>query len=140
MNYIAILITVLSHIVGALYIQKQKYNKLLTACFWGAYAIFAMCVMIFQENIVYGFFELLFMQAIIFYITSIGSIGEKLFLFLTYSNSFCIYIGVNTILSNLLGNIAYVLPCTLGILILIHMLLYKILIPSYRKFKVFCSF
>lgn len=137
MNYIAILIIVFSHIVGALYIQKQKYNKLLTACFWGAYAIFAMCVMIFQENIVYGFFELLFMQAIIFYITSIGSIGEKLFLFLTYSNSFCIYIGVNTILSNLLGNIAYVLPCTLGILILIHMLLYKILIPSYRKSKVF---
>ena len=93
--------------------------------------------MIFQENVVYGFFELLFMQAIIFYITSIGSIGEKLFLFLTYSNSFCIYIGVNTILSNLLGNIAYVLPCTLGILILIHMLLYKILILSYRKSKVF---
>jgi diguanylate cyclase (GGDEF)-like protein len=131
------LITVFSHIVGALYIQKQKYNKLLTACFWGAYAIFAACVMIFQENIVYGFFELLFMQAIIFYITSIGSIGEKLFLFLTYSNSFCIYIGVNTILSNLLGNTAHVLLCTVGILILIHMFLYKILIPSYRKSKMF---
>ena len=100
MNYFDMLTITLSHIVGALYIQKQKYNKLLTACFWGAYAIFATCVMIFQENIVYGFFELLFMQAIIFYITSIGSIGEKLFLFLTYSNSFCIYIGVNTILSN----------------------------------------
>ena len=137
MNCFAILTTVFSHILGALYIQKQKYNKLLTACFWGAYAIFSVCVMIFQENIVYGFFELLFMQAIIFYITSIGSIGEKLFLFLTYSNSFCIYIGVNTILSNLLGNIAHVLPCTLGILILIHMLLYKILIPSYRKSKVY---
>ena len=105
MNYIAILITVFSHIVGALYIQKQKYNKLLTACFWGAYAIFATCVMIFQENIVYGFFELLFMQAIIFYITSIGSIGEKLFLFLTYSNSICIYIGANAILSNILKKV-----------------------------------
>ena len=137
MNYIAILITVLSHIVGALYIQKQKYNKLLTACLWGAYAIFAICVMIFQKNIIYGFFELLFMQAIIFYITAVGSIGEKLFLFLTYSNSFCIYIGVNTILSNLLGNVAYALPCALGILILIHMFLYKILIPSYRRSKVF---
>lgn len=137
MNYIAMLITVFSHVVGALYIQKQKYNKLLTACFWGAYAIFAICVMIFQKNIVYGFFELLFMQAIIFYITSIGSIGEKLFLFLTYSNSFCIYIGVNTILPNLLEDVAYVIPCSLGILILIHILLYKILIPSYKKSKVF---
>ena len=96
--------------------------------------------MIFQKNIIYGFFELLFMQAIIFYITAVGSIGEKLFLFLTYSNSFCIYIGVNTILSNLLGNIAHVLPCTLGILILIHMLLYKIFAPKIKKRQIYEDF
>ena len=77
-------VTILSHIIAALYLQKQKYNKLVTACFWGAYAIFAVCIMAFQENIIYGFFSLLFMHAVIFFITSIGSLGEKTFLFLTY--------------------------------------------------------
>ena len=67
MNYFDILTITLSHIVGALYIQKQKYNKLLTACFWGAYAIFAACIILFSKNIVYGFFGLLLMQAMVFF-------------------------------------------------------------------------
>ena len=89
-DYFSILMLVLSHIAGALYLQKQKYNKLLTTCFWCIYAISAACVMLFEKSIVLGFFELLFLQAIIFFITTIGSFSEKTFLFLTYSNSFCI--------------------------------------------------
>ena len=59
----------------ALQFQKQKYKKLVTACFWGVYAIFAVCIMVFQENVMYGFFSLLFMNAVIFFITTIGSLG-----------------------------------------------------------------
>ena len=50
MNYFGILTILLSHITGALYLQKQKYNKLLTACFWGIYALFSVCLMIFQKK------------------------------------------------------------------------------------------
>ena len=140
MNYFDMLIITLSHVVGALYIQKQKYSKLLTACFWGAYAIFSLCVMLFQENIVYGFLGLLLMQVVVFCITSTGSMGEKFFLFLTYANSFCIFVGTRFVLLAFLGENAYLQLYAMGILILIHLFLYKILIPSYRKSEMFfCS-
>ena len=132
-------VTILSHIIAALYLQKQKYKKLVTACFWGAYAIFAACIMVFQENVMYGFFSMLFMHAIIFFITTIGSLGEKTFLFLTYSNSFCICIGANLILSDLLSNNAHISVYGIGIVVLMHLFLYKILLPSYQKARVFFS-
>ena len=132
-------VTILSHIIAALYLQKQKYKKLVTACFWGAYAIFSVCIMLFQENIIYGFFSMLFMHAIIFFITTIGSLGEKTFLFLTYSNSFCICIGANLILSDLLSNNAHISVYGIGIVVLMHLFLYKILLPSYQKARVFFS-
>ena len=132
-------VTILSHIIAALYLQKQKYKKLVTACFWGAYAIFAVCIMVFQENVMYGFFSLLFMHAVIFFITTIGSLGEKTFLFLTYSNSFCICIGANLILSDLLSNNALISVYGIGIVVLMHLFLYKILLPSYQKARVFFS-
>ena len=132
-------VTILSHIIAALYLQKQKYKKLVTACFWGAYAIFAACIMVFQENVMYGFFSMLFMHAIIFFITTIGPLGEKTFLFLTYSNSFCICIGANLILSEFLSNNAHISVYGIGIVVLMHLFLYKILLPSYQKARVFFS-
>ncbi len=137
MNYFGILTILLSHITGALYLQKQKYNKLLTACFWGIYALFSVCLMIFQKNAVYVFWGTLFMQAIFFYLTSIGSVGENLFLFLTYSNSFCICIGANLILSVFLESNSHLYIYTTITVILMHIFLYKFLIPTYRKYKIF---
>ena len=136
---INMVVTILSHIIAALYLQKQKYKKLVTACFWGAYAIFAACIMVFQENVMYGFFSLLFMHAVIFFITATGSLGEKTFLFLTYSNSFCICIGANLILSEFLSNNAHISVYGIGIVVLMHLFLYKILLPSYQKARVFFS-
>lgn len=134
-----IITTILSHIVGALYLQKQKYNKFVTACFWVAYAVFSTCIMLFQKNVIYGFFALFFMQALIFFTTTIGPLSEKIFLFLTYANSFCICIGVNVIMFSFGGNHAILPICSLGILILMHLFLYKILLPNYKKSRTFFS-
>lgn len=140
MTYIGMATTILSHIVAALYIQKQKYSKLVTACSWSAYAIFSVCIMLFEKDVLYGFYTMLFMQFFIFYITSIGSAAEKTFLFLTYANSFCICIGVNLILSAFLQGNSYLQIYTITILVLMHIFLYKILVPIYRKSKIFfCS-
>ena len=133
------MITILSHIIAALYLQKPKYKKTVIACLWSAYAIFSVCVMVFQENVMYGFFSLLFVHAVIFFITTIGSLGEKTFLFLTYSNSFCICIGANLISSDLLSNDVHMTVFGIGIVVLMHLFLYKILLPSYQKARVFFS-
>lgn len=131
------IVTILSHIVAALYLQKQKYKKPVIACFWGAYAIFSVCIMLFQENVILGFFSMLFMHAIIFFLTTAGPLGEKTFLFLTYCNSFCICIGANLILTDFLGNNISMSVCKIGIVVLMHLFLYKILLPSYQKSKDF---
>lgn len=139
MDYVAMTATILSHIVAGLYLQRQKYNKLVTGCLWGAYAIISLCIMLFQENVQVGFFCMLIMQAVVFYITTVGTIGEKTLLFLTYSNSFCMCIGANLILSAFFGDSPYLKICTIGIMILMHIFLYKILIPSYEKARIFFS-
>jgi diguanylate cyclase (GGDEF)-like protein len=131
------IVTILSHIVAGLYLQRQKYNKLVTACFWAAYAILSACIILFCENAKYGFFGLFFAHAVVFFITTIGSMGEKLFLFLTYSNSFCICIGANLILSAFSDNSYYVFIYPIGIVILMHVFLYKFLLPSYKKSRDF---
>lgn len=142
MNYFMIPIIVVSHIVGALYIQKQKYNKWLTACLWGIYAVFAVCVLLFQKNIILGFFALLFGQAIFFFITTVGSVDEKTFLFLTYANSFSIHSGAVMVLESFLTGHKYLPIWTLFILLLMHLFLYKVIIPSYNKSKIYfrCGF
>ena len=135
MSYIGIITTILSHIVAALYMQKTKYNKSVTAFFWGIYAIISLFVMLFQKNIAVGFFIMLFLQAIIFYITALGSFGEKTFLLLTYANSFCICIGVNLILSAFSHLQFYAIVSV----IIMHLFLYKVLMPIYQKSRIFLS-
>ena len=139
MQYFVLPTMILSHIIGALYIQKQKYNKWVTACFWAAYAAFATLIVLFQENVIIGFFALLLVQAAIFFVTSIGSIGENTFLFFTYANSFCIYLGLSLILRAFIKNQVLLTICTFCVLILTHVFLYKIILPSYKKSKIFFS-
>lgn len=130
-------IVVLSHIIGALYLQKQKYNKLLTACFWGLYAFFAICILLYQRNMTLGFFTLLLGHAIIFFITAIGSVGEKTFLLLTYANSYSISSGLVMFLSTFLKDHRCLPIYTISILVLTHVFLYKVIISSYNKSKIF---
>ena len=133
------IITILSHIVASLYMQKPKYNKRTTFGAWSLYAFFSVCIMLFQDNIIYGFFGMFFMQALIFFVTTIGEVGEKLFLFLTYANSFCICIGANMIVTTLFGESAYLQVCLAGIVVLMHVFLYKILLPIYKKAQKYFS-
>lgn len=138
MAYFNMFITTMSHITAALYLQKPKYNKAFMTFFWGVYVVFSIYIMTFQENHVVGFWSMLLLQGIIFYITSIGSAGEKVFLFLTYANSFCICIGARMILSVFMDTACLGLSM-LPILILMHIFLYKVLIFIYRKSKVFIT-
>lgn len=129
--------TILSHILASLYLQKPKYNKLITTCVWGTYAILSMCLMLFQESVIYGFLGMFFLQGIFFFLTATGSSGEKVFLFLTYSNSFCICLGINLIVSAIFGAGVLFVISSIAILILLHLFLCKILLPIYRKSRIF---
>ena len=137
MNIFNIAIPIISHIIAALYLQKQKFNKFITACFWGLFVVIAFGILVFLKKPQYMFTGLLLAQLLIFCIATVGPFGEKLFLFLTYANSFSICIGINLILSSLLPNNIFLFLCTTAIIILMHLFVYNVLIHKYKAAKNF---
>lgn len=139
MNIFNITIPIVSHIVAAFYLQKRKYNNFVTAGFWGLFVIMAIGIHVFLKEPVYSFIGLLLSQFAIFCVTTEGPFGEKLFLFLTYANSFSICIGVNLILSFVFPNVIFLLFSTIVVVILMHLFVYKVLVFKYNAAKKFFS-
>lgn len=137
MNLTGLIITMASHIVAPLYMAKRKYNKLITIGLWILYVCAFMGIMRVQNSVVVGFFGTLIAHLVIFFITTQGTMGEKLFLFLTYSNSFCVCLGAN-LYASVFCKSAYALNIiNVAIFLLMHIFLYKILIPKHKKSKAF---
>ena len=85
-----------------------------------------------------GFLGILLSQFIIFNFTTIGTLGEKTFLFLTYANSFSILIGTNFLLMPFVNDNPYLQHGIMMFLLAgLHIFLYKVLLPTYRRSKVF---
>lgn len=135
MEFLSLLTPVISHIVAALYLQKRKYSKPITACFWGAFTLFAVGMLQVFKAPFPMFISLLLAQFITFCLTTVGPLGEKTFLFLTYANSFSICIGVNLILSSFFPRGLGLLLSTTAVVALMHLFLYRVLIFKYKKAK-----
>jgi len=137
-SHIGILTTIISHIIAGVCLQKRRFGKLITALFWIVFGFVSAGVMIFADPIS-GFFGVLILHAFIFYITTAGSVSEKTFLLLTYLNSFCICIGTSLILSVMIQDFIWLYVATTASVILMNLFLYKVLLPSYRKSRMFFS-
>ena len=129
------MIAIISHIVATLYMLKSKYNKAATIGIWAMYAILSFVIMKTQINLAVGFLTMLIGHFILFFVTTEGSLGEKLFLILTYSNSFCICLGAKLYISTYVKNISALSIISIIILILMHLFLYKVLIKKHKKAK-----
>jgi len=136
LNYVNI-IPILSHIASGLYMEKQKYNKVITASLWLLFTVISVAVSLFQNNIQLTFYSMLLAQLIIFFISTKGPAGEKLFLFLTYANSFCISIGARMYVMFFLGKSILFPVAEVVIIALMHLLLTVFLLPNYKKTKIF---
>ncbi len=137
MNYFGIALTILSHIVAGIYLEKPKYNKVITTGIWLAFALCSVCLVLLQQNTQYVFYNMLLAQLITFFIATKGPAGEKTFLFLTYANTFCISIGARLYLMAFLGECAYLPILEIAMIMLMHILLCKFLLPTYKKAKIF---
>lgn len=144
MNYIGMAITILSHIAAGLYLEKPKYNKVVIAASWLMFAVVSVAVMSIKEMPQTVFFGILIAQYVTFLLTSCGPAGEKTFLFLTYANSFCVSLGVRQYLAVFFGNEPYCFGnepyffvIELVILVLMHLLLCTLLLPNYKRARIF---
>lgn len=135
MDWLTIVIPTISHIVAALYLQKQRYNKVITALAWTLFTALSFCVVIFIKNQTFTFLCLLLLQFVTFCLTAKGTISENSFLFLTYANSFGICIGVNLVLAAFIDNKFLLLILQAVIVTLMHLFILKILLTKYKKAK-----
>ncbi len=137
MIYISMIVTIVSHIVAGLYLEKQKYNKTVTAASWLIFAVVSLLLFKIQVNLQISFFGILIALYVTFLITSCGPVGEKTFLFLTYTNSFCISIGLKQYPVAVFGEKTYFFVIEIVVLVLLHLLLSKFLLPNYKRARIF---
>ncbi len=137
MEYLGAILTILSHILAGLYLERPKHNKIVTVVTWLLFAFVSICILALQQNPQITFFGLLFAKLIAFFVSAKGKAGEKLFLFLTYSNAFCTCVGAGRCLIAFLGESVYLPVIEAVMLVAMHLLLYKALIPTYKRAKIF---
>lgn len=106
-NLILILefITVLAaHVAVGMLSVPLKYSKQKILLIWSIWVGLQACVLFVTENVsmhepmrvLMGFVTTYVGQYAIFFATTRGSFGQRLFIILTYSNFFCIYMGIIT--------------------------------------------
>ena len=123
-------LTVLSHIGASLFFAKPRYGKIPTALIWLIYAV--VFLVLPPDSATWSFFISLGLHMVLFFITTVGRMEEKGFLFLSYAT-------IHTCFSRLFNIVEYqtdsvglkvlVLLCLMG---LMQLLLYRLLLPAFR--------
>ena len=125
------LLTPLSHIGASLFFAKPRFRKWITAAIWLLYVAFMMLLP--PDTPTLNFFLTLAAHFILFFVTTTGSVQEKGFLFFSYASIYTcigtIYTVANTRLQSELLKSLF----ALGLMALMQVLLYAVLLPSFRK-------
>ena len=130
-HLIFFLLTPLSHIGASLFFAKPRFGKWATAAIWLLYVAFMMLLP--PDTPTLNFFLTLAIHFILFFVTTTGSVQEKGFLFFSYASIYTcigtIYTVANTRLQSELLKSLF----ALGLMALMQVLLYAVLLPSFRK-------
>lgn len=125
------LLTPLSHIGASLFFAKPRFSKWATAAIWLLYV--ALMLILPPDTPTVNFFLTLAAHFILFFVTTAGNVQEKGFLFFSYASIYTcigtIYTVVNTRLQSELLKSVF----ALGLMALMQVLLYAVLLPSFRK-------
>ena len=125
------LLTPLSHIGASLFFAKPRFRKWITAAIWLLYV--ALMMVLPPNTPTLNFFLTLAAHFILFFVTTTGSVQEKGFLFFSYASIYTcigtIYTVANTRLQSELLKSVF----ALGLMALMQVLLYAVLLPSFRK-------
>ena len=125
------LLTPLSHIGASLFFAKPRFGKWATAAIWLLYV--ALMMVLPPDTPTANFFLTLVAHFVLFFVTTTGSAQEKGFLFFSYASIYTccgtLYSVINTrVQSELLKSIF-----ALGLMALMQVVLYAVLLPSFRK-------
>ena len=125
------LLTPLSHIGASLFFAKPRFSKWATAAIWLLYV--ALMMVLPPDTPTVNFFLTLVAHLILFFVTTTGSVQEKGFLFFSYASIYTCFGTMYTVVNTRLQSELLKIVLALGLMALMQVLLYAVLLPSFRK-------
>ena len=132
-----------AHIAVGIFAMPLKYSKRVSVLVWGCWGLvqFVLLSVTSRVTLPWGltflisFFSTYIGQYLLFFILSEGRVIEKLFIMLTYSNFFCIYMGAITALIGSFPSSPPLVSVIMRFLLLGAIVLFflKELCPMYRE-------
>ena len=125
------LLTPLSHIGASLFFAKPRFGKWATTAIWLLYV--AMMMILPPDTPTLNFFLTLAIHFILFFVTTTGSVQEKGFLFFSYASIYTCCGTLYSVIDARLQSELLLIVFALGLMALMQVLLYAVLLPSFRK-------
>ena len=128
---IFLLLTPLSHIGASLFFAKPRFSKKATAAIWLIYAVVFLFLPPDVPTI--NFFISFGVHMLLFFVTTVGAVQEKGFLFFSYACIYTCFSTMFTIVNTRLQSAPMKIVLAVVIIALMQVLLYCVLLPSFRK-------
>ena len=125
------LLTPVSHIGASLFFTKPRFGKGITAVIWLFYV--GMMMVLPSNYPTLNFFLTLGVHMILFFVTTVGTVQEKGFLFFSYASIYTSFGTMFTIASTRLEGEVVEGIFAIGLMALMQFLLYRVLLPAFRK-------
>ena len=125
------LLTPISHIGASLFFAKPRFSKVVTAAIWLLYV--ALLVLLPANTPTANFFLALAAHFVLFFVTTVGSVQEKGFLFFSYAGIYSCFGTIYNVINFRLQNEWLRSLISVGMMVLMQVLLYAVLLPAFRK-------
>lgn len=122
----------IAHAVSGIYSSTLKYNKKLIFIVWGSWVVLQSVLLCYTEFVLtdmplqffIGFILSLIGQYVIFFLTTKGRLGQRVFTMLTYSIFFCIFMSLYNMVKGTFSNMNSVLLMLVNALMLFGVVYY----------------
>ena len=128
---IFLLLTMLSHIGASLFFARPRFGKAATASIWLIYAVVFLVLPPDMPTV--NFFISFGVHLFLFFVTTVGAVLEKGFLFFSYACIYTCFSTIFTIVNTRLQSQPIKIVLAFIIIVLMQVLLYRVLLPAFRK-------
>lgn len=138
MEKLTLLLTLISHILAGLLLEKNRFNKYATGIIWGIYGL-VFFALIYSHNIILSFLVSFILHVVFFVFSTKGYLRDKLFLLLSYATFYVSFIGCTHIVCYFL-NVQYAVIqglFSVTLFIVLQLLQYLVFVPGYRDASIY---
>ena len=124
-------LTILSHIGASLFFAKPRFNKIITVAIWLVYGVIFLLL---PPGIGYvSYFISFALHLVLFFITTVGRVVEKGFLFFSYATTYTCFSTLFNMFDHAIENMVAKILFVVSLMAIMQFILYRLLLPSFKK-------